>query len=314
MMARNQAGTKGYLLGLGLLAAATLLIVSGTVAGDHSEDWRMVSPLGAEAPADIAEPVFRANQVTIFVDGDVRRATVLGSTVAAALEEAGVKLGEVDRVTPALDAPLEDQTEITIARVTTEEAVVYKRLGFREVRRPSASANRGVTRVLQPGREGRQAQHFAVVLEDGVEVARTLVRTEVLQPQVDRIVEYGTMGTLSRGGNTLRYSRVIYVTATAYTSGKESTGKSPGHPQYGITFSGLPVQVGHIAVDRSIIPLLSRVYIEGLCEVSRAFSGQYLATDTGSAIRGNRIDIYFESLPEALRFGRRRMRLFLLER
>jgi len=313
-MARKQTGTKGLLLGLGLLAAATLLIVGCTVAGDNDEVWRLASPLGADAPADIAEPVFRVSQVTILVDGAVRRASVLGDTVAAALEEAGIKVAEIDRVEPSLDTLLEDQATIAVTRVTTQEEVVYKRLGFREVRRPSASVNRGVTRVLQAGREGREAQHFSVVLEDGVEVARTLVRSEVLQPQVDRIVEYGTVGTLSRGGNNLRYTKVIYVTATAYTSGAESTGKSPGHPQYGITFSGLPVQVGHIAVDPSLIPLLSKVYIEGLCEVSRALSGQYLATDTGSAIRGNRIDIYFESLAEALRFGRRRMRLYLLER
>jgi len=313
-MARKQTGTKNFFLGLGLLAAATLLIVGYTVAGDNDEAWRLASPLGAVEPTDLAEPVFQVNQVTILVDGDVRRAFVLGETVASALDEANVKVGELDRVTPPPDTLLAEELTIAVTRVTQKEEVLYKRLGFREVRRPSASVNRGVTRVLQPGREGRQAQHFAVVFEDGVEVARTLVRTEVVQPEVDRIVEYGTVGTLSRGSNTLRYTKVIYVTATAYTSGKESTGKSPGHPQYGITFSGLPVQVGHIAVDRSLIPLLSTVYIEGLCEVSRAFSGQYLATDTGSAIRGNRIDIYFESLSEALRFGRRRMRLYLLER
>jgi len=127
-------------------------------------------------------------------------------------------------------------------------------------------------------------------------------------------VEYGTIGSLSRGGNTYRFTRVLYVIATAYTAGPESTGKSPGHPAFGITRSGLPVEVGHIAVDPDLIPLLSHVYVEGLCAFSAQFNGRYFATDTGSAIQGNRIDIYFERVEDAIRFGRRRMRVYVLAR
>ncbi|MBT9152048.1 MAG: Cell wall-binding protein YocH [Firmicutes bacterium] len=314
-MANRQTCTRRNLLVIGLLGATMLLIVGSAVVETSSESWRLANPAGEVIPSgDIAEPLFQVRQITIVADGEKKRMAVRGVSVAEALAEVGLHLGDLDRVEPSLDSPLEAQTVITVTRVTTTEAVEYKRLAFREVRRANTSVNRGVTRVLQAGREGRQAIHYQVTLENGVEVSRTQVRTEVLQPQVDRVVEYGTVGTLSRGGVVLRYSKVIYVTATAYTSGYESTGKRPGHPQYGITFSGLPVQVGHIAVDRSVIPLLSSVYIEGLCEVSRGLSGQYLATDIGSAIRGNRIDIFFESLPEALRFGRRRMRVFLLTR
>lgn len=85
-------------------------------------------------------------------------------------------------------------------------------------------------------------------------------------------------------------------TLTAYTAGPESTGKKPGDPEYGITFSGVPVQEGvTIAVDPKIIPLGTRVYIDGI--------GYRVAQDTGSAIKGNRIDIYMPDLHEALKFG-----------
>lgn len=96
-------------------------------------------------------------------------------------------------------------------------------------------------------------------------------------------------------------------TLTAYTAGPESTGKRPGHPAYGITASGAYVQEGTtIAVDPRVIPLGSRVYIEGV--------GFRIAQDTGGAIKGNRIDVYIEDLQEALEFGvKRGVAVYLVE-
>jgi len=255
-----------------------------------------------------------AREVSFVADGQEAALAVRVATVEEALAAAKIVLGEHDRVSPELASKIQDQMEIVVTRVTKNQIVEHERIYFHEIRRANHNLERGVTRTVQRGREGRKAEHYEVVYEDGQRVSKTLLRSEVVEPKVDRIVEYGTIGSLSRGGNTYRFTRVLYVVATAYTAGPESTGKSPGHPAFGITRSGLPVEVGHIAVDPDLIPLLSHVYVEGLCAFSAQFNGRYFATDTGSAIQGKRIDIYFERVEDAIRFGRRRMRVFVLAR
>ena len=82
---------------------------------------------------------------------------------------------------------------------------------------------------------------------------------------------------------------------TAYCACRKCCGKDPGDFGYGVTASGAVVEAGRtIAVDSSVIPLGSEIVIGG---------HTYVAEDTGSAIKGNRIDIYFDTHQEALNFG-----------
>jgi len=75
----------------------------------------------------------------------------------------------------------------------------------------------------------------------------------------------------------------------------------------GRTASGLMVSKGLIAADPRVLPLGSRVRLE-----AGVFSGEYLVADTGGAVRGRRIDIWTPSLKEAMRFGRRTIKLTVL--
>lgn len=107
-------------------------------------------------------------------------------------------------------------------------------------------------------------------------------------------------------GHTGVIRQVLSATLTAYTAGVESTGKQPGHPDYGITFSGSSAAEGRtIAVDPSLIPIGSTVLIEGV--------GIRRAEDTGSAIRGPRIDVFMNDLQEARQFGvKRNVKVYVL--
>jgi len=103
---------------------------------------------------------------------------------------------------------------------------------------------------------------------------------------------------------------VIEVVATGYTAGIESTGKKPGHPQYGITFSGVMVcrdQVSTIAADPVLFPIGSLLYIPDY--------GYGVVADTGSAIKGNKIDLYFETIEDVYsQWGKRTVHVQVLKR
>ncbi|MGG6312463.1 3D domain-containing protein [Paenibacillus macerans] len=84
----------------------------------------------------------------------------------------------------------------------------------------------------------------------------------------------------------------VKVLATGYTAGYESTGKKPNHPQYGITYSGVKVRrdkntVSTIAADLKVFPIGTILYIPGY--------GYGVVADKGSAIRGHKIDLYFDT-------------------
>jgi 3D (Asp-Asp-Asp) domain-containing protein len=91
-------------------------------------------------------------------------------------------------------------------------------------------------------------------------------------------------------------AKLIHCTLTAYTAGYESTGKSPGEEGYGLTSTGTQATQGvTVAVDPSIIPYGTKLYIPGI--------GYRVAEDTGGAIIGDHVDIFYDSLSTARNFG-----------
>lgn len=96
----------------------------------------------------------------------------------------------------------------------------------------------------------------------------------------------------NRGGG-----RSLFVSATAYSR------FDPGLSNH--TASGTLVRRGVIAVDPTIIPMGTHVFIPGY--------GEAIAEDIGSAIRGNKIDIAFDTAEEAIMFGRKNIEIFIMD-
>lgn len=102
----------------------------------------------------------------------------------------------------------------------------------------------------------------------------------------------------------------VEVIATGYTAGKESTGKSPGHPEYGITYSGVKVRkddFSTIAADPRVFPMGTIMYVPGY--------GFGVVADTGSAIKGHKIDLYFATRKQVYEeWGKRKVRVYIVRK
>ena len=166
----------------------------------------------------------------------------------------------------------------------------------------------GVEQVRQEGVMGETHIEYMVVFVGNEEYTREVLDETVIEP-IAQIIDRGIGGDLGTLTDTscpsFHYARRLTMNASAYTAGPCCTGKGPGHPLYGITASGRRVEHGIVAVDPSVIPLGTRLYVEGY--------GFALAADTGSAIRGYKIDLFMYDLDDARRFGRRDITVFVLE-
>lgn len=263
--------------------------------------------------ATYAIDIARGKPFRVVENGVEKEYISAKSTVKDALLNVGIQLGELDKVESyALDETLQENMLLALVRVKEEEEVLEEPLQYDTIRRESPQLAKGEERVLREGSEGSTQKVFRVLFENGKMVARNLVTESIIVPPVSRIVEVGGPNNYrtSRGG-VIRASRVLSVQATAYTAHVESTGKTPDHPAYGITASGTRVGPGTIAVDPRLIPLGTRLYVE--LEEGIPDYGFSVAADTGSAIKGNIIDLYFEERETAIKFGRRRAKVYVLE-
>jgi 3D (Asp-Asp-Asp) domain-containing protein len=300
----------------------TVFFLLAAVLGLHTaEGDRLSHQLGERIKDNMVIELARAVPVTIVADGKETVVKVAAATVGEALSKTGLQIGADDRVEPAVDHVLQSGDTIRLTRITRTKLVQQTEITYREIRRGNAVLDRGESRVVRQGVRGIREDTVEVTLEDGIEVRQRLIASRLIRPKQDRIVEYGENNLLSRGGRTISFTRVLQMEATAYCPGTAGSGcpfdedgasLCTGRYNDGYTATGRRAVAGNgraenphiVAVDPQIIPLGSRLYIEG--------KGFALAADVGGAIVGNRIDILFDRHEAARNFGRRTLRVYLL--
>ncbi len=263
----------------------------------------------------------RAFMVSVTENGVTKEHMAVGKTAGEVLNGLGYNVKETDKLTPAFNESVAGVENILVVRTEEKIMKITEDIPFETTERTNAALALGRTKVIQEGEPGEKSISYKVYYEDGVEVSREKISEEVVTPAIEKITEIGTKrsssspnviaaaGTIqtSRSGN-LAYSKVITLNATAYDA--SSCGKSPSHPAYGITATGRRAGYGIVAVDPNVIPLGSTLYIE-TADGSYVY-GHAIAADTGGAIKGNRIDLCYDTRQEALNFGRRQVKVYVL--
>ncbi|HEY8495408.1 MAG TPA: ubiquitin-like domain-containing protein [Limnochordales bacterium] len=245
----------------------------------------------------------RAVTAVVAVDGRQHAVRAPARTVADVLEQAGVELGPLDRVVPSLDTPVQPNMVVRVTRVKEEEVVRQISIPYETWRRAEPSWNKGRVGRLREGKPGLEEQRVRLVYEDGKLVREEILSSTVVERPRVEIIGVGTrvlLRTMQTPAGRIRYSDVLEMEATAYYPGPESTGRWAD----GLTATGMPAGHGIVAVDPAVIPLGTRLYIPGY--------GIAIAADVGSAIRGYRIDLAFDTYREALHYGRRRVQVYIL--
>lgn len=238
--------------------------------------------------------VIKAFPVTVVADGQEVQLTTVPTSVQEIIQLAGIELGSLDRVTPAPETKVEEPTEIKIVRVTQKTVHLDQEIPMPIERIEDTTLEQGIQRTVQSGAKGLERQTLLVSYEDGQEVSRQVIGSEVIKPPVKKIIAAGVLTSVSRGGQRLDFKRAMMVKATAYSYNAGSR-----------TSTGQRVRVGGIAVDPTVIKYGTRVYVEGY--------GYAVANDCGGAIKGNRVDLFFETEKECRRWGVRNVKLYILE-
>jgi len=145
------------------------------------------------------------------------------------------------------------------------------------------------------GQEGSIIQTYNVLFMDGHPVGKTLISTEKIRP-VDAVYAMGKSGFVTNRGSFHR-SKILTMNATGYDPSPATIGRGAT----GRTATGRHAGFGCVAVDPRVIRLNTLVFVEGY--------GFALACDTGGAIHGDRIDLCFSSRNQAMRFGRKQVRV-----
>jgi uncharacterized protein YabE (DUF348 family) len=251
--------------------------------------------------------ISRAREITIHSDGKDVVLLTTAPAVRNALGEAQIQLGEKDRVVPALGTAINGNLKIDVIRV--EEKVVKQemKMDFTNQVNKSDKLDKGIVTVVKKGSPGLKELAIKVIFENGKEVKREIAEEKIIKEPINGIIEEGTRTTfVSSRGQVTRFVRVLKMTATAYDATFKSCGKHPEDPNYGITYSGLKVKPGIVAVDPKVIPLGTHLYVEGY--------GEALAADIGGSIKGNRIDLYYESPKDVARYGKRTVKVYVLDK
>lgn len=260
--------------------------------------------------------VQRGQNVTIDLFGETVAAVSYGETVAELLERLELNTDGTAQVSIPLNAVA---SEGMIIRIYTTELTVdtyTEEVPFETVYQNTDFLKAGTEVVLTQGVNGEKICTVEITTTNGIESGRITVSEKVTVAPVAQVIAVGTgNGSAKKGapiigdgviitpeGEVLTFDSVGVFEATAYMTMPPYT--------YDITATGTKVHKGTVAVDPTVIPYGTKMYIVS-CDGTIVY-GEGTAEDCGPAIKNDRIDLFYFTYKECAQFGRRDCYVYFL--
>lgn len=273
--------------------------------GVELDDQDYYTTAAVDGVAEIT--VQRAMPVTVDNCGQILQTTSYGETVGELLNRLGIETGIGYQLSTPLSTMTYEDMEISVASIveTTETYTVEIPYEITYCEDPTLPI--GEEEILVEGTAGLMLCTADVVYCNAQQQYRNVVQQTMLEQPVKQIVAVGTgeavgeeLPIIGDGfiilptGEVLTYTHTDIYEATAYTKTDEGCDD--------ITATGSQVRVGVVAVDPTLIPYGTRMFI--ITEDGQFIYGVSTAEDCGGGIKGKRLDLYMDTTAECFAFGR----------
>ena len=271
-------------------------------------------------PGDgVSEITIQRNQaIRVNYCGQTVEADSYGETLESLLNRLGLNVYGDYEVSMPLDTQTYDGMEVRVDSIIHQEQTYTVEIPYETTVCEDPTLPDGYEVVLVEGAVGQLRKTANVVYVNSQETSHEVIEETIVQEPVDRIVKVGVGGMdpvatgapavgdgviITADGEILTYSRSEQYVATAYTHTDEGCNM--------ITATGTTVRIGTVAVDPTVIPYGTRMYI--VANDGSYIYGLSTAEDCGGAIKGNRLDLYFPTDPECWQFGVRNCTVYFLD-
>lgn len=262
----------------------------------------------------------RAVDVVIVSDGMQLPLTIQPSaTVQDALNAASITLDPLDITTPDMTQKVSNGLQIKVKRVDLQSRTVDEAIPFETITMPSQELAKGKTALKTQGQNGVLTRYYQDTIVDGQITQTEEIGSKITANPIDEVILVGTYEppvqsaakgeskstlvsnvSLDSNGIPCSYSKVLTGRACAYTSAPNAK-----------TATGTTAQPGYVAVNPSVIPYGSKMYI---ISTDGYVYGYAIAADTGgSCLNGDiLVDLYMSSEAECAHFGSRQVNIYFV--
>lgn len=262
--------------------------------------------------------ISRGQSITVLNCGQSMQVTGYGETVQSLLDRLGVPSGGDYKVSTNLSNETYDGMEIRVDHVLGQTQTYTTEIPYETVICYDPDLAKDQRIVMVEGQNGQRQVTADVVYVNSTEQSRTVLSETVLQEPVDSVVVVGTGEETNKDSKAPAIGNGVIVTADGQILTYKKTGRflatAYSHTNAGcdmITATGTRVRVGTVAVDPTVIPYGTRMFIvsnDGYC-----IYGIATAEDCGGAILGHRLDLYFPTDDECWAFGARNCTVYFLD-